>query len=66
MDAHGDMYEEIEYLKDQLLKAKKYILNLQPYCNNCESDMVDEDQCEGCNRKAFNWSHREFDLDEDF
>ena len=46
---------------DRLLKEnealREYILNLWPYCNNCQFDGCDS-PCDECNRKSFPWKHQ--------
>ena len=33
---------------------KKFVIGLAPYCDTCLNN-DNEDECDGCNRKAFNW-----------
>ena len=46
-----------EQLTEENKKLKQYILNLEPYCNNCTYEN-NEDNCDECHRKYFNWKHK--------
>lgn len=43
--------------REKYEKLKQYLIDLEPYCNNCANNRSD-DGCDECNRKSFNW---EFD-----
>ncbi len=58
------MKENDSELKLENAKLREYILDLTPYCSNCKYDCNYEDEdgwvpCDECNRKSFNWTHKE-------
>lgn len=46
---------------EKLEKLKQYLIDLKPYCNNCNKR--EEGNCDECNRKSFQWEFDEKVLD---
>ena len=47
------MKKDIDYEK-AYNELKDWAINLSPYCDTCLNE-GDEEACDMCNRKAFNW-----------
>jgi hypothetical protein len=49
-----DYEDKYESILVKYNKLKDYLVNLEPYCNNC-ANTGDDSRCDECNRKYFNW-----------
>lgn len=50
--------KSLEELELENKALRDYILKLTPYCDTCKFE-EDEQGCDECNRKMFNWEHKD-------